>query len=274
MPGFLAASPPARSVKTQQAHANTFEILRSHGGCVGKPADDGVAVAVVFALVRTIALIRAGDAARGTAPGLRLRRPRPLTDPTAFVVVGPPWQTAALDAIAPTLCSRATACRRPRGCPLEVLEHHAHHLAARRYRCALPRTGNSVVWRRRCACAMSPANEVLFDLARDLSHKSTCPRCAGEPDIICDTNVEGGVGCRGRPSWNHVGPKILRVQGADWPCTWAHPVSWLWARAFNSASASSWATPWLSKPRSMTQWPGTARPSPSMCVSAIASKSW
>jgi len=47
-----------------------------------------------------------------------------------------------------------------------------------------------------------------------------------EHHIDCNqARADGGWACPGRPGWNHVAPTHLRVEGDDWPCVWAHPVT-------------------------------------------------
>lgn len=65
---------------------------------------------------------------------------------------------------------------------------------------------------------------LLFDLYTDLPQASVQLR-GPRDSLLCDRpRPQGGVQCPGQPSWNHVAPTTLRVEGRDWPAVWAHPV--------------------------------------------------
>jgi len=68
-------------------------------------------------------------------------------------------------------------------------------------------------------------DRVDFDLRADLAE--TAVQLHGrEHHVDCNNaRADGGWACPGRPDWNHVAPTHLRVEGDDWPCVWAHPVT-------------------------------------------------
>lgn len=144
-------------------------------------------------------------------------------DATTFVVVTPPEQTEALDEIPKHLpasdgapATEAMMSRwssivavGPRG---SGLPGFTNELERRIFGDVdLVRYGN-------------PSGErVIFDLARDLDRVAITLR--GATDIVCNVPGPDGYRCPGRPGWNHVGPARLRVNGAVWPSTWAHPAN-------------------------------------------------
>ncbi|MEE8409909.1 MAG: hypothetical protein V3T05_09905 [Myxococcota bacterium] len=68
-------------------------------------------------------------------------------------------------------------------------------------------------------------DRVAWDL-RDYLRQARVSLSGPEWNIACDAErPDGGWGCPGRPQWNHVGPTSLTVDGRDWDCVWAHPLS-------------------------------------------------
>ncbi len=69
------------------------------------------------------------------------------------------------------------------------------------------------------------ADRILFDLRGSLSGVAVSLR-GPEHQVRCDrARRDQGWDCPGRPAWNHVAPTNLRVEGRDWACVWAHPLS-------------------------------------------------
>jgi hypothetical protein len=184
----------------------------------GKPLTTVLLAIVVFAIARTIASFVPVRELQ-TLPGFE-QAAASLTDPTAFVVLSPPEQTAALDRI-PRAVPASDGMPPSEGARSKYSSITL--ITPRGGSLPLPANENRRTFGDVDVVRYSSGERVLFDLGRDLAQVRVTLR--GEPEIVCDTNVEGGIGCRGRPAWNHVGPKQLRVRGKDWPGTWTHPVT-------------------------------------------------
>ncbi|MBI5512027.1 MAG: hypothetical protein HY903_24985 [Deltaproteobacteria bacterium] len=146
--------------------------------------------------------------------------------PDSFVVVWPPEHAAALAALPPALTAADAV-------PIEN-DHQRRYLhilvvgpsgfatppeladvrAEARRRFDAVEVG---AWRH------PSGDRVLADLRTNLS-QARVSVSGPTVNVACDQRrPDGGWDCPGQPPWNNVSPTTLRVDGAAWPCVWAHP---------------------------------------------------
>ena len=181
-----------------------------------------IAVAV-FAMVRTVASLVPGRPLSQLAGYADAMAALASLDPTTFVVVTPPEQTEALDRV-PAHLPASDAFHAKEA----MLTRWSGFVAVGPRGTTLPNLGAEVERRTFGDVDIvrydNPGGErVIFDLARDLDQVKVT--LEGETAIVCNLREADGFHCPGRPSWNHVGPAQLTVNGSAWPATWAHPVT-------------------------------------------------